>query len=119
MINRSDIEKLIDEVAETCQSWIRVEKDEQFRFFDPLDHEEISAHYGVTHVAAGLIIYGEETDKIQFSKKGYELFNSVLARWVTSSSLPDFHNDFNNFALCVIWSYTQGQQDCQANAGKR
>ena len=100
------IENLIELVANACIPWIK-QKDGAIQFIDPLDHEEISAHYGATHAAVALIIYGNEKRNERILKQGEELLYSVIERWEKSKELPGFHNDFNNFALCVLDSYTK------------
>ena len=102
---RDKIIELIDLTLNACLPWISTEEGTA-QFVDPLDHKEISAHYGATHMAAALIIYGEISDAEEYIQKGETLLNSVLDRWDKNKELPDFHHDFNNFALCVIDSFT-------------
>ena len=64
-----------------------------------LQHIEISNHYGASHLAAALVLYG-----LQFRDRGrYEagvcLLKSLLKRWDESKKL---HADFNHFAICVV-----------------
>ena len=102
---RDRIEKLINITINTCIPWV-VLNDGVIQFIDPLEKKEISAHYGTTHMAVSLIIYGEMKKNEVLINKGEELLFSVLDRWNESKELPGFHNDFNNFALCVLDSYT-------------
>lgn len=104
------IEKLIELVANACMPWI-MKKDGAVQFVDPLDQEEISAHYGATHAAAAFIIYGKEKKNQKTIELGENLLFSILDRWEKSRMLPGFHNDFNNFALCVLDSYTKEYRD--------
>lgn len=104
------IENLIEIVLSACIPWI-MEKDEAIQFIDPLDHQEISAHYGATHAAVALIIYGKKKKDERTLKQGEDLLFSVLDRWERNKILPDFHNDFNNFALCVLDLYVKGYHD--------
>lgn len=101
------IERLIEMTLNTCLPWI-TEKDGKVMFTDPLDNEEISAHYGATHMAAALLIYGRLKDRDDLVQKGEALLNSILDRWDGSRQLPGFHNDFNNFALCLIENSIDG-----------
>ncbi|MGM9776815.1 MAG: hypothetical protein ACI3ZD_00560, partial [Prevotella sp.] len=102
---KSKIKSLIEQVVPVCESWISKDNDGLYRFVDPNDGEEISAHYGATHAAASFIIWGKETDKKELYDKGMSLLQSILKRWDTSKCLPAFHYDFNNFALCLIIDY--------------
>lgn len=95
------LDRLINMTLVICQKWIQPGEDGKYRFIDPLDQKEMSAHYGATHMAAACIIQ----DDISVKEKGYRLLESILERWETSLEMQGFHNDFNNFALCVIWDY--------------
>lgn len=96
------IHEMIKEIIDVCLPWVKPGKDGLLRFVDPIDHKEISAHYGATHAAAAFIIYGEKCPEKSIADKGYQLLDSIIKRWDKSSNLPEFHNDFNNFALCVL-----------------
>lgn len=100
--NKGTIKSLIDEIIKTCFGWIIKDKDGNDFFIDPNDQIEISAHYGATHAAASLILWGKYTDNQIYYDKGYQLLQSILLRWDESTKLPAYHFDFNNFALCLI-----------------
>ena len=102
---RDRIEKLIDKTISVSLPWI-VSRDGVVQFVDPLDKKEISAHYGASHMAVSLIIYGSLKHEESPVKQGEDLLFSVLDRWNENKELPDFHNDFNNFALCVLDHFT-------------
>lgn len=98
------IDILIQKLLPICDSWIQEKGDELF-FIDPLDNKEISAHYGATHIAAAMILYGKMNQQKLLYDKGIKLLRSILKRWETSVKLPSYHYDFNNFALCIIENY--------------
>ena len=102
---KESINEMIKQIIDTCTPWVKPGEDGLLRFIVPLDGEEISAHYGATHAAVAFITFGERTGNNDLADKGYKLMTSVLQRWTTSMKLPGFHNDFNNFALCVAWDY--------------
>jgi hypothetical protein len=104
------IDKLIKMTMDTCLPWVSIQADKS-RFIDPLDKEEISAHYGATHMAAALIMYGKHIQDEELIYKGESLLSGILDQWDESKTLPDFHNDFNNFALCVIDSCSSNNTD--------
>ena len=99
------IEELINLTIKACESWIKVDDDDDglLRFIDPIDKQEISAHYGATHAATAFIVLGKLRDDIALLEKGKALLISIIKRWDTSILLPSFHADFNNFALCVAY----------------
>lgn len=104
-----ELEIMIKKIIEVCELWIKV-SDGHVYFEDPLEKKEISAHYGVSHASAAFIIYGEETDNLEIAIKGYSLLKSLLCRWDDIKKMQDFHNDFNNFALCVVEKYLKENQ---------
>lgn len=95
------IKQLIELIIPVCTSWIKKGTDGLERFIDPNDNVEISAHYGATHAAAALIIFGKKTSNESLYKQGLSLLHSILARWDDSKKLSAFHSDFNNFAISV------------------
>ena len=97
------IEELISLTIKACESWIKYDNDGLLRFIDPIDKHEISAHYGASHAATAFIILGKLRDDIALFNKGKTLLTSIIERWDTSTKLPNFHADFNNFALCVAY----------------
>jgi len=103
---KNRIEKLIELTLNSCLPYI-VNKGDYIQFIDPLDKEEISAHYGNTHLAVSLIIFGSLKNNKSLIKTGEELLFSYIERWNKNKELSDFHNDFNNFALCVLDDYTK------------
>lgn len=96
------IKELIEQIVPVCESWIQKGDDGFDRFIDPNDGEEISAHYGATHAAAAFILWGKQTGNEALYNKGICLLDSILKRWDKSKSLPAFHFDFNNLALCLV-----------------
>ena len=101
----SQIEEMIKKLNKKTTSWLQKGEDGHTRFVDPLDGEEISAHYGTTHAAAAWIIYGLKTEDPVLIDKGKLLMKSILDRWDHSTKLFAYHFDFNNFALCVVYEY--------------
>lgn len=96
------IKQLIELLLPVCASWIQKGTDGLERFVDPIDNEEISAHYGATHAAAAFIIWGKSTSNEPLYKQGLSLLQSILVRWNDSKKLPAFHADFNNLAVSMI-----------------
>lgn len=99
------IEALIGLTIAKCRSWLERDDKGLLQFVDPNDHIEISAHYGATHAAAAFIIWGIRSADDNLRQLGCELMSSILGRWEDIKRMPAFHNDFNNFALCVTYGY--------------
>lgn len=99
------INEMIKQILDICKDWVELGDDNLLRFVDPIDREEISAHYGATHAAVAFIIEGEKIEDKSLTEIGYKLLDSILERWKISMNISGFHNDFNNFALCVAWDY--------------
>lgn len=72
---------------------------------DPIEKEEISAHYGASHAAVAFIVYGKINNEPGLYNVGVDLLRSILNRWTENVVLPSFHHDFNNFALCLALEY--------------
>lgn len=100
MAGKERIETLLKQLLPVCESWLQQKEGETY-FVDPLDGKEIYAHYGATHMAAALILYGKMSRQEGLYNKGIVLLKSILARWEQSKQFPVYHFDFNNFALCV------------------
>lgn len=107
MTAKERIEALLEQMFPICESWIQ-EKEGSFYFIDPIDDVEISAHYGATHIAAAMILFGKLKDRSEIYEKGIKLLSGVLDRWDVSKTLPAFHFDFNNFALCFMEDTLRG-----------
>lgn len=106
---KEEISYLINETLQKCSTWIEKGEDGQYRFVDPNDHVEISAHYGATHMAASMILWGTYKKDHDIVLKGESLLESILSRWNGNKQLPSFHFDFNNFALCLIADKVNGK----------
>ena len=76
MTGKERIEKLLEKLFPICEKWI-VKKNGNVFYEDPLDGEEISAHYGSTHMAAALIIYGKMKRQRNIYDKGFLLIKSI------------------------------------------
>lgn len=104
MTSEDMIRELTNCTKEKCLEWVKNIEGETF-LVDPIDHEEISAHYGASHAAVAFLMLGIKSGDYNLEVTGIKLLTSVLNRWNASAVLPDFHNDFNNFALCVAYEH--------------
>lgn len=106
MLQFDKIDYLIKQTLAVCESWIELDEDDMMlRLIDPIDRKEISGHYGATHAAVAFIILGKSRGDGALLDKGKNLLSSIIVKWDKSKSLPDFHSDFNNFALSVAHDY--------------
>ena len=103
------IENLVEDILTVSVNWIIKGNDGLDRFIDPNDNVEISDHYGATHMAASLILWGKYTLNNNLYNKGISLLRSILARWNVNKNLPTFHFDFNNFALVLVESVVDNE----------
>ena len=103
------IEQLISLTLKSCESCVKVDHDGELKFIDPIDKQEISAHYGATHAACAFIVLGDSREDKRLIEKGKNLLISVLKRWDYSKEIYGFHNDFNSFALCVAYDALKDQ----------
>lgn len=109
--NREALQKLAVQTLQYCMNQLQMGEDGLLRYVDAIDGEEISAHYGATHVATAFIVFGLSNDDTDIYKKGIDALKSVLERWNVIQSLPAFHFDFNNFALCVAYENLSNQEE--------
>lgn len=99
---KADLENLVDISAARCQSWLRMDSQAGIALIDPIDRKEVKSHYGDSHLAAALIILGKMREDYNLEEKGVRLVETIIRDWQISIEQPDFHHDFNNFALCLI-----------------
>ena len=108
---RHRLEELVETSLRTCQSWLVEDAEGGLRLIDPLDGRAISAHYGDSHLAAALFILGKSRNDAVLINQGLKLVRTVIRDWPKSCTLIDFHQDFNNFALCVIEELVENAYD--------
>lgn len=97
------IKSMVDRLNAVTLTWLKKNDKGFLQFVDPIDNVEISAHYGATHAAAAWVLYGKKTGNQTLMDNGLALLESVLGRWDNSITLPAYHFDFNNFALCTAY----------------
>lgn len=95
------LEKLISITAEHLRSYIEY-KNGYAVLIDPVDNEVIREHYAETHCSAGLILYGRYISDKCMESQGISMLQDILLHWENDIKLPNYHFDFNNFALCLI-----------------
>lgn len=98
---RTQLEKLVDIAMAACRSWLSEDGEGGFRMVDPNDHKVVASHYGDSHLAAALLISGRMRGDQDLVARGLQVLRTVIQHWRTSRAIPDFHHDFNNFALCL------------------
>ena len=111
MTLKNQISDILDIAQEACNSWLKLTETDRLEFVDPIDGEEISAHYGASHFAVTMIISGRVNDDRATYKRGVSLLLSVLDGWNENTLKKDFHFDFNNFALCLSDEYLLAEED--------
>lgn len=99
---KNALNEIINSALEACLDWLVEDGNGGARLRDPNDGKVIEGHYGDTHLAAALILLGQLRQENKLTNLGIKIVNSVIDTWPRAKTLPDFHNDFNNFALCLI-----------------
>ena len=97
------ITQITSKLHDKCLSFLGEDEEGNCVIIDPIDDKVIGAHYAMTHIAAALIISGRKTNRLNDIEKGIKLIKGVLKRWEMDTKASDFHYDFNNFALCLIY----------------
>lgn len=90
------LEEIIKALRAKLNSYIQCDPKGNLLVTDPHDKKVISAHYAMSHTAAGILLENHD-DNI-----GHGLLKSLLRTWEDDCQEPAFHFDFNNFALCII-----------------
>lgn len=96
------LNQLADAALGTCCSWLKADARGGIRLVDPVEGRPVPSHYGDTHLAAALIILGEIRGDEDLTALGIRLTETIVREWHDTARCIDFHNDFNNFALCLI-----------------
>lgn len=105
MDNQSRLEGLIVRTLSRLTGFIKYNENGLLCFMDQNEHKEISAHYGASHMAASLVIRGNQCDDDEIYSLGKELLESILSRWPEDHKLSAYHYDFNNFAFLLCYDY--------------
>lgn len=104
MINheRLDIEtkKSFDMLIEN----LLLDDNNSFILVDPLEQKRIGAHYGETHLCAALLLRAKRDHNNNLLEIFNKLLNGILDHWTDDKKLKNYHADFNNFALSIIYN---------------
>ena len=106
------LETLFEETFSRCESWIGVDEQGNTVLIDPHENQAIGHHYALSHFAAAAIL-GCPVGSSRFNI-GVSVLKSVLTRWDRDSTVPGFHNDFNNFALVLAHDELEHLGICEA-----
>lgn len=101
--------ELIECVFKHYQSYFR-DNGSDILLLDPNDNKVIGFHYGETHLAASLIIYGYEIGKESYIAQGKSILKGFMNNIGLYIKEPAYHWDFNNFALCVLYEYLKDKK---------
>ena len=70
---------------------------------DSNEHRVIGHHYANSHFGAGCIVYGHFIQNKEVTDLGIKTIETFIRKSKTYETYVDFHFDFNNFALSVLW----------------
>lgn len=101
---KEQIKEIIESIISKYSDYFVKEKD-HLLLFDPLEREVIGAHYGHTHMAAAMIIWGDYLSDNNIIEKGYKLLDGFFYHSKEYQKSKEYHWDFNNFALAVLSEY--------------
>lgn len=101
--NLERIYKLINQITTHLLKQLSIDENGEVRFIDPNEKKEISAHYGVSHLAASLLLLADGDSGSKFYSKGRSLLCGLIKRWDFEHTLSAYHFDFNNFALILCY----------------
>lgn len=99
------INSMIDSIVLHCIDWIGKDENGNDVIIDPIDNKVIGAHYALSHFSVAMCIYGYKEKNSVYENIGLKILRGMLNRWESDSKSYDFHNDFNNFALCILANF--------------
>lgn len=112
------LKALIDSVLSSAIQYVKRGDDGELHYLDPLNGNEIRHHYGKSHLAAAFIIYDILYGHAEYRRIGLDLVYSLIHSWHEDSLVEEYHHDFNNFALCLIYnSISEDQIDLKVQLG--
>ncbi len=76
---------------------------------DPNDGKRVAGHYGETHFCAAALMRSRERNNARYREYALKLLDGVLARWGAEQRAAEAHNDFNNFALAIVYEELKRQ----------
>lgn len=82
---------------------------------DLVDKKVIGFHYGETHLAVALIIYGYQISNEEYIREGKALLKGFMINSIEYQKEPAYHWDFNNFAICVLVEFLGKKQNNKQN----
>lgn len=88
------IESLVHTLLDKALSYLHTDADGGLLYVDPNDGRQISAHYGLSHLMAALMLLGDP--------RGEVLLAQMIASIKQHQALPGYHADFNNFAIALV-----------------
>lgn len=98
---RKNLFDLIEAIKVKCDSLVRIDNGSVV-IMDPNDKKVIEGHYAASHAAVAYLLYGHYFNNSEATKKAFDLVTGIINRWSSIKAEPDFHADFNLFALCLF-----------------
>lgn len=101
--NTQNINFLIDKILASALSFISYTDTGDIKYVDPIEDQEIRAHYGNSHLMVSLLLLGKIRNDKELYDTGTKLLKNLIENFNSDSKLPGYHNDFNNFAFCLAY----------------
>lgn len=110
----------VEKAFEQVLSYLREDASGKTFLQDPNDGARVEGHYGETHLCAALLTRSRRLNAPEYKRAALKLLDGVLARWTADSRSREYHGDFNNFALALIYEElkTQGEDEAAQKAAQ-
>jgi len=99
----SAFNNLIDRAFSQMQHHIVLGNNNKSVLIDPNDNARVIGHYGETHLCAAMMYYAERSRNNDYLQLSLNLLDGILSHWDDDKKSKEFHADFNNFALALIY----------------
>ena len=97
------LSKKVENAFAKMSDYIQIGIDNECFINDPNDNKRVVGHYGETHFCAALLFYSTRCGNNDDLYKALDLLKGILAHWDNDEKSKDYHADFNNFALAIIY----------------
>jgi len=102
-MNYTTLSEAVDSAFIQMSGCIRDGADGKRYILDPNDSSRVPGHYGETHFCAAMLYHSDRCGDSELSETALDLLNGILAHWAEDERTPDYHADFNNFALALVY----------------
>lgn len=117
-MRKEALKALIDSVLKSAMQYVKRGDNGELLYLDAVDGKEIRHHYGKSHLATAFVLYDILYGNSDYKRIGIDLVYSLINSWQEDSLVEEYHYDFNNFALCLLYDYIgDDQMDLKGQIG--